>query len=120
MPDENDNEKSRLVDLDCLQAIPWSADTYYISGPTTIVYNNYGTLDNTSMYDVPYKLFLGKDICDENGSIITEAHSEVAVNWDIKYYIKDGNNFIELIDVPITQNSTLEDIKKHNNYMLYS
>lgn len=120
MPDENDNEKSRLVDLDCLQAIPWSADTYYISGPTTIVYNNYGTLDNTSMYDVPYKLFLGKDICDENGSIITEAHSEVAVDWDIKYYIKDGNNFIELIDVPITQNSTLEDIKKHNNYVLYS
>ncbi len=120
MPDENDNEKSRLVDLDCLQAIPWSADTYYISGPTTIVYNNYGTLDNTSMYDVPYKLFLGKDICDESGSIITEAHSEVAVDWDIKYYIKDENNFIELIDVPITQNSTLEDIKKHNNYMLYS
>jgi hypothetical protein len=45
-----------------LHAVAWAAGDYYISGPTTIVYNNYGTLDNTSMYDVPYSLYWGKDI----------------------------------------------------------
>jgi hypothetical protein len=29
----------------------------YLSGPTSIVYNSFGTLDNYSMYSKPYKLY---------------------------------------------------------------
>jgi hypothetical protein len=49
--DSGDNQKKREVKLDCLQAIPWAAGNYIISGPNRIVYNNYGTLDGNSMYD---------------------------------------------------------------------
>jgi hypothetical protein len=59
--DSGDTQKKREVSLDCLQAIPWAAGNYYISGPTQIVYNNYGTLDNTSMFDSPYRLFFERD-----------------------------------------------------------
>ena len=111
------SQKSRNVDLDCLQAIPYAADRYYISGPTTIVYNNYGTLDNTSMYDVPYKLYWGKDVPEKN----IKAHQEVDVTWSIKYYIKENNKFVELYDVDVVEGSETEkaDQKKHNQYLLY-
>lgn len=118
-PPEGDetSQKSRNVDLDCLQAIPYAADRYYISGPTTIVYNNYGTLDNTSMYDVPYKLYWGKDVPEKN----IKAHQEVDVTWSIKYYIKEDGEFVELYDVDVVKGSETEkaDQKKHNQYLLY-
>jgi hypothetical protein len=57
--------------------VPWSAGNYYLSGPTYIIYNNYGTLDSTSMFDTPYRLFNGV------------THKEVLVDWKIDYYIKD-------------------------------
>jgi hypothetical protein len=59
--DSGDSQKKREVKLDCLQAIPWAANNYVLSGPTRIVYNNYGTLDGTSMYDTPYKLMWERD-----------------------------------------------------------
>lgn len=96
--DENHQPlKSREVSLDCLHAIPFAANNYYISGPTQIVYNNYGTLDNTSMFDKPYRLFWERDQIDENGELIFQAHQQVGgVSWDIQYYIKDGNTYVLL------------------------
>ena len=96
--DENHQPlKSREVSLDCLHAIPFAANNYYISGPTQIVYNNYGTLDNTSMFDKPYRLFWERDQIDEDGELIFQAHQQVeGVSWDIQYYIKDGNTYVLL------------------------
>ena len=96
--DENHQPlKSREVSLDCLHAIPFAANNYYISGPTQIVYNNYGTLDNTSMFDKPYRLFWERDQIDENGELIFQAHQQVeGVSWDIQYYVKDGNTYVLL------------------------
>jgi hypothetical protein len=60
-----------------LQAIPFAAGNYYISGPTQIIYNNYGTLDNMSMFDSPYRLFFERDEFDETGGLVTQAHEQV-------------------------------------------
>lgn len=72
-------ENARTVQLNCLAAVPWSKEYhYYISGPTYVIYNNYGTLDSTSMFNTPYKLFDGR------------THKELLVDWYIEYYIKNG------------------------------
>ena len=60
---------------------------------------------------VEYKI----DILDKISRLDIEEYLEYC-----SYYIKDGNEFIALEDVQITQDSTLDDIKKHNTYMLYS
>ena len=119
--DSGDAQKKREIRLDCLQAVPWAAGNYYISGPTQIIYNNYGTLDNMSMFDSPYRLFWERDQKDETGSIINQAHEQVeGVSWRIKYYINNGTNFVELSDVVVSPDSTEEEIKQHNQYELYS
>lgn len=119
--DSGDTQKKREIRLDCLQAVPWAAGNYYISGPTQIIYNNYGTLDNMSMFDSPYRLFWERDQKDETGSIINQAHEQVEdVSWRIKYYINNGTNFVELSDVAVSPDSTEEEIKQHNQYELYS
>ena len=57
----------------------------------------YGTLDNMSMFDSPYRLFWERDQIDENGELIFQAHQQVeGVSWDIQYYIKDGNTYVLL------------------------
>lgn len=119
--DSGDGQKKREIRLDCLQAVPWAAGNYYISGPTQIIYNNYGTLDNMSMFNSPYRLFWERDQKDETGSIINQAHEQVEdVSWRIKYYINNGTNFVELSDVAVSPDSTEEEIKQHNQYELYS
>jgi hypothetical protein len=76
---DNGSEEGRQVTLDCLAAVPWTREYhYYLSGPTYVIYNNYGTLEATSMFNTPYKLFNGK------------THSEIDVDWHIEYYIKNG------------------------------
>ena len=127
---ETDEPKKREVSLDCLQAIPWAAGNYYLSGPTQIIYNNYGTLDNMSMFNSPYRLFWERDQYgeDEQGNkyILTQAHEQVeGVTWNIQYYIKDDDEFIELNDQAITadpEKNAAEfeaQTKAHNLYELY-
>ena len=70
-----EGSKERLVKLECLYAVPWRGGAYYLSGPTYIVYNNFGTLDKSSMFDSSYKLF------DAN------THNEITgLTWSIRYY----------------------------------
>lgn len=83
--DENNEEKvvkTRYVDLIAWFNVPWSAgkngdDGYYLSGPTSIIYNNLGTLDNTIAYQVPYKLF-------------NDNNEQVNVAWNLEYHKIDG------------------------------
>ena len=104
--------KSREVQLDCLQAIPWTSGYYHVSGPKQIVYNSYGTLDNTSMFDKPYKIYRARDKI-ENGVIVEAANTEVTgVTWSVEYYVLDGNKFILLKDDP-------ENADKHKQYIFY-
>lgn len=123
--DSGDAEKKREVQLNSLQAIPFAAGYYYLSGPTQIIYNNYGTLDNMSMFDSPYRLFFERDQLDANGKIITKAHEQVPnVQWRIKYYLKnDDDIFEELKDSAITAEQGTaeyaEQMRKHNQYILY-
>lgn len=80
---ENENynttlDPGQIVELSYMHSVPWSAGNYYISGPTIIIYNNYGTLDKTSMFDKSYQLFNGED------------HSEIlGVSWSLEYYRND-------------------------------
>lgn len=123
--DSGDTQKKREVQLDCLQAIPFAAGNYYISGPTQIIYNNYGTLDNMSMFDSPYRLFFERDEFDETGGLVTQAHEQVQdVKWRIKYYLKnDDDEFEPLEDCEITAKPDTAEygkqVRKHNQYVLY-
>jgi hypothetical protein len=55
-----------------------------------------GTLDNTSMFNVPYKLFANSDI-DES---IKKDKEIPGVTWRIKYYAKQSNgNFRDITDI---------------------
>lgn len=85
--DKQGNEKvvkTRYVDLTAWFSVPWTADGgYYLSGPTSIVYNNLGTLDNTIAYQTPYKLFNDSHELVEN------------VVWSIDSCPKNGKEFKE-------------------------
>ena len=123
--DSGDAQKKREVQLDCLQAIPFAAGNYYISGPTQIIYNNYGTLDNMSMFDSPYRLFFERDEFDETGGLVTQAHEQVQdVQWRIKYYLKNDDDEFELLeDCEVTAKPDTAEygkqVRKHNQYVLY-
>jgi len=79
------NRASGIVDLECLYSVPWALNDYYMSGPTSIIYNNQGTLDNRSMFDSPYRLFWTHTA---TGHV---ANEEVAAIWTIEYYKSDGS-----------------------------
>lgn len=82
---DDDDTKTRYVDLIAWFNVPWSAGQngnaekpgYYLSGPTSIIYNNLGTLDSTAAYQTPYKLF-----SDDN--------KQVEVTWSIEPCKIDG------------------------------
>lgn len=50
-------QKDRTVDLNVLYSVPYSTGNYFIDGPTQIIYNGLGTIDNNSIYSNPYQLF---------------------------------------------------------------
>jgi len=85
--------KYRTVTLETVRAIPAAAGDYYISGPTSIVYNSFGTIDNRSMFDNPYKLFAMKKIT--LGSKTYNPNDQIDVNWDIEYYNANGVQFTD-------------------------
>ena len=72
--------KKRTVQLETARAIPWAAGNYYISGPTSIVYNSLGTIDNMSMFDNPYKLYALTDVM-VNGTEY-KINQEIDVSWE--------------------------------------
>lgn len=74
-------QKYRVLDLNALYAIPYSSSgLYYISGPTSIVYNNQGTVSHMS--EDPFCLYTVND--ETNAAVPNQ-------NWIIEYYDKDGN-----------------------------
>ena len=74
-------QKYRVLDLNALYAIPYSSSgLYYISGPTSIVYNNQGTVSHMS--EDPFCLYTVNDAT--NAAVPNQ-------NWTIEYYDKDGN-----------------------------
>ena len=72
--------KKRTVQLETVRAIPWSVGDYYISGPTSIIYNSLGTIDNKSMFDNPYRLYALKEIT-LNG-VTYKPNQEIPVSWE--------------------------------------
>ncbi len=89
----------RLVDLEVLYSIPYAWSEYFIQGPTQIIYNSLGTLDNTSMFNTPYKLFKK----NSDGSVNQEN-----VTWSLSYKIKNGE---------ITENLNEKEKSFYNSYM---
>ena len=85
--------KYRTVTLETVRAIPAAAGDYYISGPTSIIYNSFGTIDNRSMFDNPYKLFAMKKIT--LGFKTYNPNDQIDVNWDIEYYNANGVQFTD-------------------------
>lgn len=80
--------KKRTVALETARAIPWAAGNYYISGPTSIVYNSLGTIDNKSMFDNPYKLYALAQVT-VNGKTY-KANEEIPVSWERTIHTNDG------------------------------
>ena len=75
-------EESRPANLTALTAIPYSTNkNYYISGPTTIVYNNQGTVSRLS--EEPFCLYQHNGA---EGDIKVENQS-----WYLAYYDSNGN-----------------------------
>ena len=72
--------KKRTVQLETVRAIPWAAGDYYISGPTSIVYNSLGTIDNKSMFDNPYKLYALNTVTVDG--VTYKSNQEIPVSWE--------------------------------------
>ena len=73
-------QKYRVTDLNTLYAVPYSsADMYYMSGATHVVYNNQGVVSYVS--EDKYELYTIND----KGN--TPVENQI---WSIRYYDKDG------------------------------
>lgn len=93
----SDYQKYRVVDLNTLYAITYSSsNAYYMSGATTIVYNNQGTVSYVS--EDEYKLYT----VNQKGN--TPVPNQV---WSIEYYSKNGTWI----------NSSHQDWNMLRNYM---
>lgn len=114
---EEEESKSRFVNLDQLHAIAYSKKTsYYATGPTYIIYNNYGTIDDMSIFNGSYKLF-------EQGSIGADGKYEndkqiIDINWSIEYYIIGSEGRAELVN-PNASGIPETTKKKYEFYMNY-
>jgi hypothetical protein len=70
-----------------LYKIPWSfSENYYIQGPSDIIYNSLGTLDNSSMFNTPYKLFVKKAF-EKDGRTYHKDEEVANVEWVIQYFL---------------------------------
>lgn len=113
---DDDTTKTRYVDLIAWFSVPWSAgkngnDGYYLSGPTSIIYNNLGTLDSTVAYQTPYKLF-------------NDNHEQVDVTWSLEPCKIDGktadNKDIDLKYMPgLNADNTLSPASMYLNGLEY-
>ncbi len=87
-------QEKRIIKLSHLYPVAFSDNKhYYMSGPTSIVYNNQGTLSRLN--EEPFKLYAkyvdsGKK--DSDGNIIFEENVEVENQvWSLVYYDNAGN-----------------------------
>jgi hypothetical protein len=76
-------ENDRKVTLEQIHSVPWGKGNYYLSGPTSIIYNSLGTLDKGSIFDAPYRLFNMSDNSEIEG-----------LAWTTKCYNSKG----EIVD----------------------
>lgn len=83
--------KKRTVRLETVRAIALAAGDYYISGPTSIIYNSLGTIDNKSMFDNPYKLYALKNL--KVGDTEYKANQEIPVSWEYTYHKHNNPNW---------------------------
>lgn len=98
-PEELSDGSSRVLRLNTVYPVPYSSSKdYYISGPTTIIYDNQGVISRCS--DEPYKLFQHTT----EGDI-----EETNCSWSIEYFedngtlldennTEAGNNYTNIID----------------------
>ena len=88
--------KTRSVDMTTLYAIPYSNGNCFIDGPTQIIYNSLGTLDNNSIYNVPYRLLAKKQMTikvPKSYSNATAFNNDTAKKWyaNNNSYVENGN-----------------------------
>ena len=89
----------RTIELTTLYDIPFASGDFFIQGPTQIIYNSLGTLDNTSVFGVPYKLFKRLNDIDDEGKIIYSRGVEIPdIKWVVNYYKKGPNNLLVLLN----------------------
>jgi hypothetical protein len=60
--EENKDGKKREIDLTVYHDVPYSTGNYVLDGPTQIIYNGLGTIDDNSLYNNTYKLKAKKSI----------------------------------------------------------
>ena len=99
--DGSTKETKKLVELETLFAVPFSdiithtsgtyKDIFYLKGPTQIIYNSFGSLDNNSKIDNNYKLYLKKNVTFEGQSFESGSNVDnlIKINYDIVIYKKD-------------------------------
>ena len=103
-------EQEKFKTLTSLDPIPYTLDSdYYISGPTHIIYNSLGTLDNMSMFNQKYKLWSYND-----NKEITQIGLR-PVNWSIDYYIYDENK--QLINLKLVSQDKISVRDFYLKYM---
>ena len=78
-------QKYRVLDLHALYPVPYSSsDLFYISGPTSIIYNNQGTVSHMS--EDPFCLYRANVAPGDTTSQIVENQK-----WSLEYYDEQGN-----------------------------
>lgn len=116
--------RTRQVDLEVVHAVPFCghcstatnilhADDFYIQGPSRIIYNGLGTLDNNSIFNTPYRLFAKKD-CTVIGTNYKQGSVIKNVEWRIVYY-KVKNGVLTALDKD--NGYTQEEIEFYDMYM---
>ena len=96
-------EQEKFRTLTSLYSVPYTLNPdYYISGPTHIIYNSLGTLDNMSMFNQKYKLWDYK------------TNSEIEnISWIIDYFIINEEN--KVVNLKEIDNENIKTF--YNNYM---
>lgn len=80
--------ENRVITLSTLYPVAYSSnENYYISGPTTIVYNNQGVLSRLN--EEPFKLY-SKYVSDEENSTYEQDVVVENQSWSLIYYNNKG------------------------------
>lgn len=89
---------TRIIELSNLYPVPFaSSENYYISGPTSIIYDNQGIVSRHN--EEPFKLYsryVDDGTRDDNGNIIFKENVLVdKQTWSLVYYDNQGNKLDE-------------------------
>lgn len=109
--EENQEGKKRTIDLTVYHDVPYSTGDYVLDGPTQIIYNGLGTIDDNSLYNNPYRLKAKKNISVEVSASYKNA-SEFNKDTRTKYIWKNSKyEKIESYDKNITEYFVKVDYK---------